>query len=87
MQKQNSKNNTPSSGKKLNKELQKEVDGLRGSILGAAEKQSLTERFLIKDNPIEGCSKMIVDTETGKETCVPLFALREVKEALDKLFG
>ena len=85
--KKNTKSNANHSDRKLNKELQKEVQGLRGSILEAADKQSLTERFLIKENPREGASRIIVDTETGRETSVPLFAFREVKEALDNLFG
>ncbi|MNB84022.1 hypothetical protein D3C81_384480 [compost metagenome] len=70
----------------MNSALKSEVQGLRGAIGNTAEKQPMPERFEatpLADDP----SIMILDTETGKSTIVPIFAYREVRKALNELFG
>lgn len=70
----------------LNKQLQEEVDGLQGAIVGEAEKHDLPERFHVAA-VINKPQMVITDTETNKSTVVPLYAYSTVRDALNNLFG
>ncbi len=75
------------SGKSLHRQFGADAPKvLRNMIADAGDKRPLPERFLVKN--VDGQPAMrIVDTETSRDTVVPLFAYGAVRQALDDLFG
>ena len=73
------------SDRRMNPVLQKEVQELRGSILEQVEQNELSSRFKCEKLQTEP-SMLITDTETDRQTIVPLFAYGEVRRILKDLF-
>lgn len=71
---------------RMNPELKEEVQGLRGSMLGQAEKHEIPERFTVVPHP-DRPALIITDSTTGRSTTVPLFAYGAIREALGDLFN
>lgn len=71
---------------KKNPALARECAEVRGMIVAQAEKNPLPKRFQAsKDN--DKPRMILRDLETGRKTCVPLFAYGEVRRTLSALFG
>ena len=66
--------------------LREEVIGLRGSIVAAARRTPLPDRFTERPHG-ERPAWIITDQETGREATVPLFAYAPARELLAALFG
>ncbi len=75
-----------SSDDSLNPALRKEVQNLRGGILGAAASVPLPSRFVAVPNGDQP-GVTITDTMTKRSVTVPLYAYSAVREALTGLFG
>lgn len=70
----------------MNPRLRAEVQGLRGDMLGAAERVLLPGRFEVTPSP-DVPALVIRDTTTGRTAEVPLYAYRAARQALSDLFG
>ena len=70
----------------MNPELKEQIDGLQSSIKDNADKQQLPKRFICEMTS-DTVNVIITDTETGKTSTVPLFAMAQVRKTLNNLFG
>jgi hypothetical protein len=69
-----------------NPQLKEELGGLRGAMVGAANKIPMPERFVAvpaEDSP----SMIITDTETGRTLTVGLCDYHGARHALNAFFG
>lgn len=74
------------SDEEANEALAEELGGLRGSMLAAAEGREMPARFSAEPHG-ERPAMIITDSETGRQTMVPLFAYGDVRRTLTELFG
>jgi len=72
--------------RKLNPRLRKQIQGLRGMIVGAAELHSVPKRFKITPDPTHPRMD-ITDRTTGKTSKISLYAYGQVRKLLSDLFG
>lgn len=71
--------------KKINPALRKQIRGVRGCIVDAANKHRIPKRFKFTPNADEP-SMILTDTKTKRKTTVPLFAYGVVRQVLGDLF-
>lgn len=71
---------------RMNPALKAEIGGLRGGMLGAAEKVNCPDRFTMTPDP-DNPAMFITDTTTGRKARVSLYAYGAVREVLAELFG
>lgn len=67
----------------MNKELEKEVKGLQGGMVGAAERYPLPNGYTVEPN--ERGSGMIITAPNGKSSEVGLYAYGNVRKVLTEL--
>ena len=69
------------SDEELNSQLKQEVQTLRG-IINTGRESERFKKIPCNDEP----GYIVVDTHTGKQTIVPLYAVSNVMNALNELF-
>lgn len=67
----------------MNKELEKEVKGLQGGMMGAAEKHPLPNGYIVVSNK-QG-NGIIITAPNGKTSKVALFAYGAVRRVITEL--